>query len=459
MANKVNKVIDRNGNVLIDLTNDTVSSSKVLAGTKFHGPDGKEYTGSLQPNDMAVLKYTFIDYDGSVLYEFTDDEIDTMTELPAGPDHTDENLTFQEWNWTLDDLKTWDRTRADRPIVGASMITTDGKTYVYLDIPDNKTLSLVVFNSGTLTIDWGDGTINTNTSSPSHTYTTGGKYTVVISDVTSFFSFGGNMPTATSAKQYITKIKLGNLENLYSEMFYYCNSVRAISVPAGITSNYSDTFESMAGLKAIVIPRSITKLIIGGGSSLETISLPSTFKILDTNAFSNCYTLKNVVLPDSMTAISGNNAFSGCYSLRSITLPNCEVATYALFNYTYSLVNIDFRNAQLTGNGGNMFYYTYSLNEVVIPDGLTAIGNSAFYYSNIKKLTLPDSITSIGSQAFNNCRAGFVLDLSQQTKVITITSAIGLDTAYNKILVPSILLDQYKSASYWSSYASIMVGV
>ena len=47
-----------------------------------------------------------------------------------------------------------------------------------------------------------------------------------------------------------------------------------------------------------------------------------------------------------------------------------------------------------TGNGG----------DVVIPDGVTSIGNEAFYeYSSLTSVTLPDSLTSIGDSAFYNC--------------------------------------------------------
>ncbi len=47
-----NKII-YNGNTLIDLTEDTISQDKVLAGITFHGVDGEQATGSM-PNRGAV---------------------------------------------------------------------------------------------------------------------------------------------------------------------------------------------------------------------------------------------------------------------------------------------------------------------------------------------------------------------------------------------------------------------
>lgn len=44
------------------------------------------------------------------------------------------------------------------------------------------------------------------------------------------------------------------------------------------------------------------------------------------------------------------------------------------------------------------------LTEIIIPDGVTSIGNYAFgYCSNLTSIILPDSITSVGQQAFENC--------------------------------------------------------
>ena len=45
----------------------------------------------------------FYDYDGTLLYQYTPDEIQEMTELPDAPEH--EGLVFQDWNWDLADIK------------------------------------------------------------------------------------------------------------------------------------------------------------------------------------------------------------------------------------------------------------------------------------------------------------------------------------------------------------------
>ena len=52
------------------------------------------------PNEI-----NFYDYDGSLLYSFAIYEMQDMDELPEGPDHTDDGLIFDGWNWTLEQLQ------------------------------------------------------------------------------------------------------------------------------------------------------------------------------------------------------------------------------------------------------------------------------------------------------------------------------------------------------------------
>lgn len=49
-------------------------------------------------------------------------------------------------------------------------------------------------------------------------------------------------------------------------------------------------------------------------------------------------------------------------------------------------------------------YDRTTMTQLVIPDGVTKIGNYAFYYCNkLTSLTIPSSVTSIGQSAFNGC--------------------------------------------------------
>ena len=70
----------------------------------------------------------FYDYDGSRVTGWSLEELASATALPALPSH--DGLTCQGWNWTLTALKS-----ANRNVnVGASYITDDGKTRIYVTL-------------------------------------------------------------------------------------------------------------------------------------------------------------------------------------------------------------------------------------------------------------------------------------------------------------------------------------
>ena len=415
----INKFVDRQGNTLLDLSVDTVSENRVLAGTTYHGPDGAQHIGTLDPGPLDYSQYNFIDYDGTLLYSYTDEELDALTALPAGPDHTGDNLTFQSWNWSLADLKAWDRTRPDRPIVGANLITTDGKSYLYLDTPYyGATLSFSTY--GTLnSVDWGDGTVDTNKS---HVYTNPGQYVIVIDmGENSHFYFGYGDPSKSTNKQWIKRIKLGNIYIIESYAFTELRSLESITIPINVKAIRGSAFYFCKSLKSFSIPNGIK-----GDSGLNGI---------ENNMFGNCFSLKSISIPNGIKDIR-YSIFTYCYSLQSITIPN-----------------------GVTTIQSNMFRNCNSLQSITIPNSVTTIQASVFQECfSLQSISIPDSVTKIeGNNIFSNCYA--TLDLSKQSKVITLTGSIGLSTIYNKILVPSALLSDYKSASYWSDFANIMVGV
>lgn len=476
----INKVVDRNGSTLIDLTNDTVKPNKVLAGTKFHGADGREYTGSLPANELDTLKYTFIDYDGEVMYTYTDEELDALTELPVGPDHTDENLTFQEWNWTLEELKAWDRTRIDRPIVGANLITTDGKTYITLTTLISSTTEKLMLSATSsspkpeVEIDWGDGTVESITVNRmdyvelTHTYPAGNtEYTIILNPTTGAsnlrIGMSGNYGVTDSAYGYnVTDIKLGNFKEIGCRGKFYGNRSKKINIPTGVSFYSSDNIP-YTFLNAIVLPAGlteVTKTSFNNSYSLKTVSLPNTITTIKSSAFAGCYNLANIVLPDSLVTME-SSIFQSDRCLRSIVIPD---GITSLPDYCFgdcSSLKTLILSKNLVSIGSRAIYQTNSLEKLDLPDTLTTLAYGCFEnISPLKELIIPGSVTSIGNSAFIYLTSLETLDLSASTSVIPITGDIlSFTKNFLRILVPAALLDSYKSASYWSSHASKMIGV
>ena len=97
------------------------------------------------------------------------------------------------------------------------------------------------------------------------------------------------------------------------------------------------------------------------------------------NAFSGCFDLTSVTIPDSVTSI-GDKAFSGCKSLAFVTI-----------------------SASVTSIGDYAFFDCISLKSVTIPDSVTSIGNCSF--SGCKSLNsiyfVGNAPRRVGASAFS----------------------------------------------------------
>mgnify|MGYP004632374537 FL=1 len=82
------------------------------------------------------------------------------------------------------------------------------------------------------------------------------------------------------------------------------------------------------------------------------------------------------------------------------------------FKKLYKYVNIFISQMQMRISGGILMTITNgivldgskSTGHVVVPEGVTSIGDHAFMYSNMESIELPSTLTSIGYCAFSDCK-------------------------------------------------------
>ena len=180
---------------------------------------------------------------------------------------------------------------------------------------------------------------------------------------------------------------------------------------------------------------------------------------IENYSFYGCTSLTSVNIPDSVTTI-GFQAFFGCTSLTSVNIPD-SVTTIgkSAFIYCGSLTSVNIPDG-VTEIGEGAFRDCGSLTSVNIPDSVTTIGEEAFFgCTSLTSVNIPDSVTTIGNYAFDGCTSL----TSVYCKATTPPALDGTEVFYSngsgrKIYVPVGSVNAYKSAEYWSEYASAIVG-
>ena len=133
----------------------------------------------------------------------------------------------------------------------------------------------------------------------------------------------------------------------------------------------------------LVIPNTVTHIgsdAFRGCSGLNgSLTLPDGLLTIGSGAFYQCTGLTGTLnLPATLTSI-GNSAFLDCngFNWSTLTLPPLltEIATQT------------FAGIQFTG-------------DLVVPDGVTAIGNDAFSFNKFSSITIGNGVTTIGHSAF-----------------------------------------------------------
>lgn len=353
---------------------------------------------------VARSDVNFFDYDGTVVDSYTASEFVALTALPSNPSH--EGLTAQGWNWSLADAKAY-VAKYGKLNIGQMYKTSDGALRLYIRLEEGRLSPVLgLCPNGTLTVDWGDGSVTETMTGSStstlvylgHTYATAGDYVIsAFPSAGSEIGFGNRNSSST--------ILCKSQNDSANDRRIYLNAICKVEIPDSITS---------IGMYAFAYC-----------PCLSSVTIPSSYTSIGAYAFYSCYRLSVTNIPGMVTSI-GTAAFSYCSNLSSVTIPDTVASI-----------------------GNNAFSYCYDLSSVTIPDSVTNIGSNAFQNGyNFSSVIIPDNVASIGSSAFAYCYGlGFIKFTSTNPPTIANSSAWASVPIDCVIYVPAGYLEDYEDAT------------
>ena len=436
-------------NILVKDTTGASVGSKV--GSDWIVPEGAS-TG-----DYLVR---FFDIDGTILKEEYVDSGNSAT-APSNPNYDSTYLTFYGWNQSLTNIQN------DLDI-GAIYDTIDGKTYLFIRVNTNTGLQPAIrLNKSTtalMTINWGDSTTNTTSSSGDVIITKTSAYASVGDYIVSIECSGGYgvnsggfiLGSNTTYSRTLLKAYLGaNITAIGSSMFRDNINLSIISIPNIVTTSGFFTFQECNNLLSLALPLSLTS--INNNTFVNCYSMKifsSSANIGGSNQFQNCRSLEKIVINSGVTTLS-DFYLSGTSSLKSVKFKTTSVTTLGVVFSGSGIETLIIPNS-VTSFAAQAFQNCVLLKSITIPNAITSVGAQTFIgCTNLQELEFPNTLTSISAQAFQSCTSIIEYTfLSTTPPTLAATSAFtGIQTGC-KIYVPDASVSAYQSATNWSTYAT-----
>lgn len=387
----------------------------------------------------------------------------------------------------------------------------DGDTHIWIRLEEGHTspcLGLGV--NGTVTIDWGDGSepeelsgtsINTFVATSPHEYSGAGDYMITITIAgTSRIAFHAgifskllfeidtvNEADAPCYRHAIRKlecgtnitafinysmadcrnlrsVKLSNNTAIRDYVFLGCTSLRYIEKHDECTTFGTSAFSGCTSLKGVDIKEGVSYIsteYFNECISLENITIPDSVNTIYDKVFYDCHSLKAIKIPASITSLR-NEAFRRCYSLKSIEFPeNLTAINYGMARECYCLESVRLPS-KVTSIGNDAFSSCFSLKEVELPESLNSLGTTTFKdCRSLSHINIPGGVSIISNNVFAGCTSMEYYDFTRHAAVPTLSSTNAFTAIPSdcEIRVPMALVDEWKAATNWSTYADQIVGV
>ena len=238
----------------------------------------------------------------------------------------------------------------------------------------------------------------------------------------------------------------------------------------------------------VTLPDTITEIgfkAFYGCDSLETLNIPAGVTGIGEGAFAQCEKLENLVIPAGVTSGLANALLGhpisrelGTYRDPNVTgknttyYPHVDSVTFAedspyyiengcLYNGTTleAVVDLDIENVAVkdgtTKIGEYAAWTVSSIKSISLPDSLTEIGEHASNTEQLSTLIIPEGVTSIGDSAFSGLinSPSATLIFKGETPPTFGQAALGNDTSESlTIIVPETAKAAYAADNTVGSY-------
>ena len=244
-----------------------------------------------------------------------------------------------------------------------------------------------------------------------------------------YFPINKKVKSYTAAK---TVKEIG--ESAFDGAYYLKN----VNLPEGLKKIGLRSFGDCK-IKSIKFPSTLQEIgeLAFIGCKFKSLAFPASLKVIGKRAF--CYfdwddddsgkksTLVSITLNEGLETIE-KEAFSGT-SLKTVTIPSTvkKLSRSAFDCYKFKSYNVSDNNSNYSSDDGVLYNKNKTAliaypnakvipDKFIIPEGVKKIGTSAFEGSEIKSITLPETLEEIGNYAFEDCNNLTELNLSQKVK-------------------------------------------
>ena len=251
--------------------------------------------------------------------------------------------------------------------------------------------------------------------------------------------------------------------------FSCCYDVTSFEIPKSVVDIHKLAFEVCYNLvnftvdpaNAVYSSRNGLLLSKDGRTLLRgvigEVVIPSCVTEIGDSAFDRCYDLKDVTIPNGVLSI-GTCAFRYCRRLTGMTIPQSvtNIGTRAftgcdeLWTFSVDPANRFYssRGGLLLNKDGTVLVRGIDDCGVVIPDGVTTIGEAAFECCDwLESVEIPESVTAIGYAAFAGCWSLTSIEIPRGVTTIG-NSAFSECTSLMSVEIPESVTAIGNSAFY-----------